>query len=93
MHWQPADPPGSELSHNCAIASMSDVAAPDGNPATHFEIVTRNGKNKLYKCKYCDKEFSGTGTRCYVHLTGDGTGVARSSSVPQVEPMGVWLIE
>ena len=62
---------------------MSDVAAPDGNPATHFEIVTRNGKNKLYKCKYCDKEFSGTGTRCYVHLTGDGTGVARCSSVPE----------
>lgn len=45
MHWQPADPPGSELSHNCAIASMSD---PDGNPAAHFEIVTRNGKNKIY---------------------------------------------
>jgi hypothetical protein len=46
-------------------ATMSDSEAVDGNPVAHFEIVTRNGKNKVYRCNYCDKEFNGTGTRCY----------------------------
>lgn len=63
-------------------ATMSDSEAVDGNPVAHFEIVTRNGKNKVYRCNYCDKEFNGTGTRCYVHLTGDGTGVGRCDKVP-----------
>lgn len=61
---------------------MSDSEAPLGNPTLHFEIVSRNGKNKIYKCKFCAKEFAGSGTRCYVHLTGEGKGVGLCDKAP-----------
>jgi hypothetical protein len=43
--------------------------------------VTKGQHNKTYKCKWCDHQFSGTKTRCYVHLTGEGQGVKKCSSI------------
>ena len=53
------------------------------NPTDHFSVASTNANNtKTYQCNYCSIQFTGTGTRCYVHLTGDGKGVARCASCP-----------
>jgi hypothetical protein len=38
----------------------------------HCEVVTTHAHGqKTFKCKYFDHTFKGTGTHCYVHLTGE----------------------
>jgi hypothetical protein len=60
------------------------VEAISGNKATdHCEVVTTHAHGlKTLKCKYCDHNVKGTGTCCYVHLTGEGCDVARCNSAP-----------
>ena len=64
------------------------MAAPQASaisetPTDHFTVVANNSNNtKMYQCNYCPSRITGTATRCYVHLTGDGKGVARCPSCP-----------
>ena len=52
------------------------------NPVDHCEVVAKKTNTTDYKCKHCNHTFSGTKTRCYVHLTGDGSGVRKCSKCP-----------
>lgn len=53
------------------------------NPVDHCEIVSKLANGNSYKCKYCAKQFNGSATRCYVHLTGEGIGVAKCTKCPK----------
>ena len=54
------------------------------NPTDHFKVLeTLNHGQKHFKCNYCNLQFKGTGTRCYVHLTGEGSGVSACTAVPE----------
>jgi hypothetical protein len=48
----------------------------------HFDVEGQ-GANKTLSCKWCPNQFVGAGTRAYVHLTGDGKGVAVCKNVPK----------
>jgi hypothetical protein len=52
------------------------------NAADHFKVLEVLPHGKHYECNYCSDTFKGTGTRCYIHLTGDGKGVAHCLEVP-----------
>ena len=56
-----------------AVMSELEIVAngPSSDPVQHFTVLGVQGNNKAFKCLYCDKELSGTATRCYVHLTGE----------------------
>ena len=58
-----------------AMAANKDQVS--GNPLDHVQIVNKKAASSDYKCNYCDKVFTGSKTRCYIHLTGDGKGIAK----------------
>ena len=62
-------------------STAADAWKSSGNPLDHVSIVSRGTHNFNYKCNWCDHAFSGTKTRCYVHLTGDGKGVIKCTSI------------
>jgi hypothetical protein len=64
-----------------AASNKADAWKQSTNPVDHFRI-TGTGANKSINCKWCPKEFKGSGSRCYVHLTGDGSGVSTCPHVP-----------
>jgi hypothetical protein len=54
------------------------------NPTDHFKVLEAlNHGQKHFKCNYCNLQFNGTSTRCYVHLTGEGSGVSAFTAVPE----------
>jgi hypothetical protein len=53
------------------------------NAADHCTVLQTLKNGKRYKCNYCPAEFSGSGTRCYIHLTGNGSDVAQCSAVSE----------
>jgi hypothetical protein len=60
-----------------------DGASSSTNAIDHCTVLeVLNHGQKHFKCLYCAATFKGTGTRCYVHLTGDGKGVAACQAVP-----------
>lgn len=64
------------------MASVSSSPAVSGNPVDHCTVLeSLKSGQKHYKCNYCGQDFKGTATRCYIHLTGDGSGVARCLEV------------
>jgi hypothetical protein len=48
----------------------------------HITVTGKKNKNKLFKCNFCQHEFSGTGTRAVSHLAGGGVGVRACTVVP-----------
>lgn len=46
----------------------------------HFTIIETKTGSKHYKCRRCRKSFWGSASRCYQHLTGDGSDVARCTA-------------
>ena len=67
-----------------ASASAAPPSSEDGwktstNPVDHCLIVSETQHTKNFKCRHCFKEFSGSATRCYEHLTGDRGKSARSN--------------
>jgi hypothetical protein len=69
------------MASNGASTSAADAWKSSGDVLDHIDIVTKGQHNKTYKCKWCDHQFSGTKTRCYVHLTGEGQGAKKCSSI------------
>jgi hypothetical protein len=65
-----------------AASANQDAWKRSTNPLDHCDVVTRKTNTTDYMCKHCNHTFSGTKTRCYVHLTGDGTGVRQCSKCP-----------
>jgi hypothetical protein len=63
-----------------ATAASSDAIST--NPVDHCSIVSKKLNTTEYMCNYCELRFSGSSTRCYIHLTGDGKGVRQCSSCP-----------
>jgi len=65
-------------------ANSPIVVEISSNPTDHFKVLeTLNHGQKHLKCNYCNLQFKGTGTRCYVHLTGEGSGVSACTAVPE----------
>lgn len=62
-----------------AASANQDAWKRSTNPLDHCDVVTKKTNTTDYMCKHCNHTFSGTKTRCYVHLTGDGTGVRQCS--------------
>jgi hypothetical protein len=66
-----------------AVAAASVPDATSSKATDHFQVVaTHNHGQNTFKCNYCNKTFKGTGTRCYVHLTGENSDVSQCMSVP-----------
>jgi hypothetical protein len=65
-----------------AASANQDAWKRSTNPLDHCDVVTKKTNTTDYMCKHCNHTFSGTKTRCYVHLTGDGTGVRQCSKCP-----------
>jgi hypothetical protein len=53
------------------------------NPVDQKKIVSKLANGNSFNCKYCAKQFNGSATRCYVHLTGEGTRVAKCTECPK----------
>ena len=49
---------------------------------THITFVDSRPKNKLLKCKFCNLDFQGNGTRAVNHLAGTGSGIRSCTDVP-----------
>jgi hypothetical protein len=64
------------------MAESGAAEGPSANLVSHFTVLSVSKYNKTYKCNYCSKELSGSGFRCAIHLTGNGSGVAKCPNVP-----------
>lgn len=78
----------ASTSAGAAASNKADAWKQSTDPTDHF-VVTGTGANKLCSCKWCPKEFKGSGSRCYVHLTGDGKGVSTCPHVPTNVVQGI----
>ena len=62
-----------------SASTSADAWKESTNPLDHCDVVSKKANTTDYLCKWCNRGFSGSKTRCYIHLTGDGKGVARCS--------------
>ena len=65
-----------------SASTSADAWKESTNPLDHCDVVSKKANTTDYLCKWCNRGFSGSKTRCYIHLTGDGKGVARCSMCP-----------
>jgi hypothetical protein len=64
--------------------AAADTWMDSSNPLDHVTAAAEASStgNKELTCKHCEKTFNGGASRAYVHLTGDGKGVAACKKIP-----------
>ena len=65
------------------VLDGDDGASPiSSDPTEHCTKLEKLSNGYRFQCNYCEQQWTGSGTRCYAHFTGE-TGVKQCLSVPE----------